>query len=97
MSKYIKKIHIDEYLTWVNSEGKVCPRLPPDWKDETKYGKHYFELFLDAICVKLHSYEEEYQNPFLMISEVLKLRKENDRLTKENDKLMSKYKNHGKN
>lgn len=87
MSKYIKKIQTTEYLTWVNSEGKVCPRLPVDWKDEAKYGKSYFSLFVNAMCVKLHTYEEYYKNPLLMISDITRLQTENETLRQENAKL----------
>ena len=41
MSDYIKKIPTDDYLTWINKEGKVCPRMPKDWKDEEKYHGYY--------------------------------------------------------
>lgn len=95
MSDYIKKIPTDDYLTWINKDGKVCPRMPKDWKDEEKYGKNYFGAFMDAVCIKLNSYEEYYKNPLLMISEMVKLRNENDRLAKENDRLMQRLKKHG--
>ena len=92
MSDYIKEISTYDYLTWINKKGEVCPRMPKDWKDEEKYGKDYVGAFMNAICIKLNSYEEYYKNPILMISEVVKLRNENERLIKENNKLMQELK-----
>lgn len=92
MSDYIKEISTYDYLTWINKKGEVCPRMPKDWKDEEKYGKDYVGAFMNAICIKLNSYEEYYKNPLLMISEVVKLRNENERLIKENNKLMQELK-----
>lgn len=92
MSDYIKEISTYDYLTWINKKGEVCPRMPKDWKDEEKYGKDYFGAFMNAICIKLNSYEEYYKNPLLMISEMVKLRNENERLIKENNKLMQELK-----
>lgn len=92
MSDYIKEISTYDYLTWINKKGEVCPRMPKDWKDEEKYGKDYFGVFMNAICIKLNSYEEYYKNPLLMISEMVKLRNENERLIKENNKLMQELK-----
>lgn len=92
MSNYIKEISTYDYLTWINKKGEVCPRMPKDWKDEEKYGKDYVGAFMNAICIKLNSYEEYYKNPLLMISEMVKLRNENERLIKENNKLMQELK-----
>lgn len=92
MSDYIKEISTYDYLTWINKKGEVCPRMPKDWKDEKKYGKDYVGAFMNAICIKLNSYEEYYKNPLLMISEMVKLRNENERLIKENNKLMQELK-----
>lgn len=92
MSDYIKEISTYNYLTWINKKGEVCPRMPKDWKDEEKYGKDYVGAFMNAICIKLNSYEEYYKNPLLMISEMVKLRNENERLIKENNKLMQELK-----
>lgn len=92
MSDYIKEISTYDYLTWINKKGEVCPRIPKDWKDEEKYGKDYVGAFMNAICIKLNSYEEYYKNPLLMISEMVKLRNENERLIKENNKLMQELK-----
>lgn len=92
MSDYIKEISTYDYLTWINKKGEVCPRMPKDWKDEEKYGKDYVGAFMNAICIKLNSYEEYYKNPLLMISEMVKLRNENERLIKENNKLMQELK-----
>ena len=92
MSDYIKEISTYDYLTWINKKCEVCPRMPKDWKDEEKYGKDYVGAFMNAICIKLNSYEEYYKNPLLMISEMVKLRNENERLIKENNKLMQELK-----
>lgn len=92
MSDCIKKISTYDYLTWINKKGEVCPRMPKDWKDEEKYGKDYVGAFMNAICIKLNFYEEYYKNPLLMISEIVKLRNENERLTKENDRLIQELK-----
>lgn len=92
MSDYIKEISTYDYLTWINKKGEVCPRMPKDWKDEEKYGKDYVGAFMNAICIKLNSYEEYYKNPLLMISEMVKLRNESERLIKENNKLMQELK-----
>lgn len=95
MSDYTKKVSTDDYLTWINKEGKVCPRLPKDWKDESKYGKDYFSSFMNAICIKLNQYEEHYKTPFTMITEMVKLRSENEKLTAENNRLMQRLKKKG--
>jgi hypothetical protein len=80
---YTKKVYLQDYLTCLNSEGKVCPRLPKDWQDTKKYGRNYFAEYMDAICTKLHNYEVEYKTPGEMVAEVLKLKDENDRLLRE--------------
>ncbi len=90
-----KKVYFDEYLTYINKEGRARPRVPSDYKDEKKYGKGYLQLFMDTIYTKLNQYEEYYKSPLDMITDVNNLRAENDKLRRENDRLMQRLKKKG--
>lgn len=94
-NKATKKVYFDEYLTYINKEGKARPRIPSDYKDEKKYGKDYLQLFMDTLYMKLNQYEEHYKTPLAMVTDIDKLHAENDKLRRENDRLMQRLKKKG--